>query len=214
VSTSRQLRAVRGVIAATSATFLALMSHLLGGGQLPGWLGIVVPWVLSLPVCAMLAGRRLSLWRLSLSVVLSQVLFHVLFVLGTPAGSPLSSAQSGAHHHGPPPLPPQLPLHPVSAQTLDAVGGDAAMWLSHLVAAGLTILFLYRGERAIQRLQVLAKRLAAWVRRRLLAPPHVPAPMVCLPQQPSLSEVPSVLSQLHGSTLTRRGPPCVSGIAR
>ena len=48
-----------------------------------GLLGVVVPLALSLFVSVLLAGRRLSVIRLGVSVIASQTLFHSLFVLGT-----------------------------------------------------------------------------------------------------------------------------------
>ncbi len=50
---------------------------------MPGALDIAVLWSLSLAVCVVLSGRRLSLTRRALSVGVSQLLSHILFVLGT-----------------------------------------------------------------------------------------------------------------------------------
>ena len=50
--------------------------------MMPGWVGIVVPWVLAVAVSTLLAGRSLSVWRLAIAVAASQFLFHGLFVLG------------------------------------------------------------------------------------------------------------------------------------
>ncbi|SDR80278.1 hypothetical protein SAMN04489752_0304 [Brevibacterium siliguriense] len=93
----RHRRALRGTLAAVFATFVALTSHILGGGSFPTAMGIIVPLALSTFVCVLLAGRRLSLPRLTVSVGISQTLFHLLFSLFTPhsSGSPTASAQSG-----------------------------------------------------------------------------------------------------------------------
>lgn len=98
---SRKLRLLRGVAGASIATFVALASHVWVGGQMPGMLGIAVPWLLSAMVCTLLSGIRLSALRLSVSVLLSQALFHSLFVLGaiTPRGG------VAPHVHGPLVLP-------------------------------------------------------------------------------------------------------------
>lgn len=157
---ARRVRALRGGLAATSATFVALASHLAGGGQLPDLLGIVVPLMLSLPVCMAWSGR-LSLLGLSASVGASQLFFHVLFTLGTPTGT--ASAPSGAGAH---------PGHagmgiPTSAQTAgqaaEAAGADTMMWVSHAVAAVVTIVLLHRGELMLLGLRDLAARAAAWL---------------------------------------------------
>lgn len=108
----RHRRTLRGTLAAVFATFVALTSHILGGGSFPTAMGVIVPLALSILVCVLLAGRRLSLPRLTVSVGISQTLFHLLFSLFTPvtSGSPTASARSdnglaallGSHsHHSP-----------------------------------------------------------------------------------------------------------------
>ena len=81
MSRSRATRVIRASVAASIATFVALFSHVAAGGAMPQWLGIAVPWVLSLAVCTVLVGRALSLVRLSAAVLVSQLLFHLLFHL-------------------------------------------------------------------------------------------------------------------------------------
>ncbi|MDR2997573.1 MAG: hypothetical protein LBU78_05595, partial [Microbacterium sp.] len=93
---SRRPAVIRGFAAASTATFVALAAHVTAGGAMPGPLGVLAPWLLSLMVCVLLAGRKLSALRLSISVIVSQLLFHGLFVLGmiTPTGT------IGGHVHG------------------------------------------------------------------------------------------------------------------
>ena len=153
---SRAARVVRGSAAASGATFVALLSHVAGGGAMPGWLGIAVPLILSVAVATLLAGRRLSLWRLALTVTLSQALFHVLFVLGAPT----QSAVVAAHDHAAP-----LALPVVEAVATPWTG--ATMWLMHGIAAVATTLLLHRGERAARRLWATALLLGRWLRRRV-----------------------------------------------
>lgn len=125
---------------------------------MPGPLGILVPWILSLMVCVLLAGRTLSATRLAASVAASQFLFHVLFVLGTLSPS---GATSSAHVHGDP-----LVL-PASTGLSGAVVADGTMWLGHAVAALITVLALHRGERMLCALRDLAIQAVRWLRRRL-----------------------------------------------
>lgn len=203
-SPSRRPHLVRGTSAAAIATFASLFSHVLAGGDVPGSLGIVTPFLLSLMVCILLAGRELSLGRLSISVVASQTLFHTLFVLGTPAaGSAATSAASGAHNHGAMAMPMQLP----TASTLALVQADTTMWASHAIGAVVTVVFLYRGERAIHALRALAERLACWIRHRLTAPLRLQISLP--PRAPHAVESSGwvVLTQLTRSSLRRRGPP-------
>ncbi|MDR6866689.1 hypothetical protein J2Y69_001282 [Microbacterium resistens] len=217
---TRAIRAARGAIAATLATFVALLSHVGGGGAMPGWLGVVVPWVFSILVCVPLAGRRLSAVRLGIGVALSQALFHVLFVLG--AGS--SAGLVGVGHHGMIALPadsvsttasttvPASLTAPVSLEGL--LWGDAAMWTAHVLAAVLTIAALHRGESAVRRLLTLAAETGSWIERQVLAIVRAFAGplLVAGPRRLFDAEtaVPRVLRAAHLSIVVRRGPPPAS----
>lgn len=154
---SRKPAVVRGFAASSLAIFVALAGHVSGGGEMPGALGILVPWVFSFMICVLLAGRSLSLIRLGLSVAVSQFLFHTLFVLGTITPSGVAAP----HVHGAP-----LVLPPTSGIP-EAVTADASMWLGHGLAALLTIVALYRGERLILAIRDLALQLVRWLRRRV-----------------------------------------------
>jgi len=209
---TRAVRAARGAAAATLATFVALLSHVAGGGAMPGWLGVVVPWTFSLLVCVPLAGRRLSVVRLSIGVVLSQALFHVLFVLG--AGS--STGLVGVGHHGMMVLPDGAGGASAGGATAAAaveamLWGDAAMWAAHLTAAALTIAALHRGESALRRLIVIAAQTGAWIERQVLA--LIRAFVDPLPSSPrhrlvpAESLAPRILRAARLSDVVRRGPP-------
>lgn len=194
MSRSRATRVVRASVAATVATFLALVSHVAGGGAMPEWLGIVVPWVLSLAICTILAGRTLSLVRLSVAVLASQALFHTLFVLGAPAAGGLPTG----HVHG--------------VGVLDLGGDvvaspDAAMWLSHAIAAALTIAALYRGERAVRRLLSLAEQVLAEARRRLARVAGTIRLGLVAPPRALFVDAPAPLLLFLTTSVRRRGPP-------
>lgn len=175
------------------ATWAALLSHVAAGGQMPGWLGITVPLILSIAVCTALAGRRLSLGRLAPAVAASQVLFHTLFVLGavTPSGA------THAHH--------LLPMTDAVASTA-SMPADPLMWVMHGVAALLTVAVLHRGERAAQRLLAVAADLAQWARRRILAA-VLPLGAVDRPTLPTAPGVAPVLRSVVLRVPARRGPP-------
>lgn len=157
VTESRKPAVVRGFAASSLAIFVALAGHVSGGGQMPGVLGVLVPWVFSFMICVLLAGRSLSLTRLGISVAVSQFLFHTLFVLGTVTPSGVSLR----HVHGSP-----LVL-PATSGIPEAVAADASMWLGHGLAALLTVVALYRGERLILAVRALAVQLGRWLRRRV-----------------------------------------------
>lgn len=208
---SRMPNFVRGSSAAIIATFAALFSHVVGGGEMPDPIGIGVPLLLSLMVSVLLAGRKLSLLRLSISVLVSQMLFHTLFVLGTtPTGinNDLNVVTSHQHHGA-------IFLQPIlSEQTTTMVQGDTLMWVSHFIGAMVTIAFLYRGERALLRLLALGHQAIAWVRSRFVAPVQLSVQVAPAQLQVHETGTWTVLSQVLESTLNRRGPPATPGIAR
>jgi hypothetical protein len=196
---SRRPAVLRGFAGSTLAIFVALAGHVSAGGAMPGPLGIVVPWVLSLMVCVLLAGRKLSVVRLSASVVLSQILFHTLFVLGTitPSGG------GGGHVHG-------APLEiPAASSTATALVADGAMWLGHAIAALVTIIALHRSERLVLSLRDLAVQAVRWIRRRfdvIDIRPVAPRATVSMPAEKSHRHPAApLLSALRG-----RAPPLVS----
>lgn len=192
---ARATRAARGAVAASVATFVALLSHVSGGGDLPGVFGLAVPLALSFVVCTALAGRRLSTWRLAVAVALSQVLFHTLFVLGS------YDLAAGMHMHG-----SALPALS-SGAGLPAHTPDAAMWLGHAVAAVATTIALHRGERTLAGLRVLAERSVAWLRARIRV-------VLALPAAPAVRRTMAAAvvavrpnAVLVVSSARRRGPP-------
>lgn len=144
--TTRWARFTRGWVAAFFSTFVAALSHTVGGERAPGGVGVVVSVAFAGLVCVALAGRSLSWSRLAVSVVLSQLIFHTLFSVGAPGGA-LHTAGGAAHEHG-------------THAFVSAVGSRAfvdgahgahglQMWLAHAVAACVTIVALRRGETAL-----------------------------------------------------------------
>lgn len=191
---SRVSRVSRATLAASVATFAALLSHVVAGGAVPGLLGIAVPWLLSLAVCTMLTGRRLSLLRLSIAVPLSQSLFHSLFVVGATGGEPIAPHT----HHASLALVPQTTLlAPV----------DPAMWIGHAVAAIVTVALVHRGERTMAALAVVAANLTAWLRRRVWMPPALTGLPAPARPHPAAEVVPPLHPRLGADAVDRRGPP-------
>lgn len=174
---------------------------------MPGWVGVAVPWVLSVAICTLLAGRALSVVRLSLAVAASQFIFHTLFVLGMFGATDSSSAVRGAHEHGSMPMMSMLPT-----STLSMAGSDGGMWIWHGIAAIATIAVIHRGERAVRRLGALAAQLRAWVRRRIqqLVLVLVPAATARLPIVRAPREITS--PGWHPSAIGLRGPPHLHAI--
>ncbi len=189
---TRRIPLLRGFAAASTATFVALASHVWVDGVMPGPLGIAVPWLLSLMVCTLLSGRRLSLVRLSASVVVSQLLFHALFVLGsiTPKGG------FTPHQHG---------AAALSAGGQVLVPADAGMWAAHAFAAIVTVALLHRGEQVVRALLAAASALLSWLSRASAVPGGVSR---VAPFRPAWEIVPAPRADSpHLAALRRRGPP-------
>ena len=197
---SRATQATRGAVSAAVATFTALAFHVLAGAPLPGAVGILVPFVLSVLVSVALIGRRLSLPRLAVTVTVSQVLFHVLFVLGTPVGSSPHALHGHANHD---PLAVAAALGGVTASPIDMHAG-VGMWVSHAVAAIVTVAALHRGESVLRMLlRLLFRTCASWSS-------PAPAPVTVEGHgapTPRPIAVADALVQLVSTVAVRRGPP-------
>lgn len=208
---SRATRVLRGAVAASVATFVALLSHIAGGGPLPGLLWMLTPWVFSIAISVILAGRALSLLRLSFTVGLSQVLFHGMFALGAVPTSGLVGVPeaAGVHVHGGAFMLPALG----ASAAASPLAGDAPMWAMHAVGAIVTTVALYRGERAVLRLLQLAAELVAWVQRTLI-PVQTVLAAVLAPRPRGLAAATALLpvaaTSPHLSMVIRRGPPLLS----
>ncbi|WP_193103819.1 hypothetical protein [Brachybacterium sp. FME24] len=218
------LRLLRGSVAATLATAVALSGHLVGGGAMPSWLGVLLPWWLSVAVCTVLAGSRFSLPRMSAAVLASQALFHGLFMAGTPGdpsvqlvAPPGSHLGHGAHPAG---SVADHGSHAGSHAGSQGVGtaaehalhgnhADLRMLAWHVVAALVTALLLHRGESMLLHSFGLAGQLWAFLSR-----PHrtVAAPAFTLPAPRRAVPEPGHLHHARRAVLApqqRRGPPLV-----
>ncbi|MET0726453.1 MAG: hypothetical protein ABWY36_08900 [Leifsonia sp.] len=193
---SRGTRVARGLTAATLATLLAACSHTIAGGSAPIGVGSIIAFAFAALVCIALAGRTLSLWRLSLAVVLSQLAFHGLFAV---TGSAFAFGHTA---HGMHELAPAMP-------SVSGVHSDAGMLGAHLVAALLTIAALRAGERAALAvfdvlLSVVRVLIAAAIGVVPIAEPRVAAAGVIR----SPRDLGVVLSSMR-----YRGPPVGSALA-
>ncbi|MCU1440582.1 MAG: hypothetical protein JWP85_1579 [Rhodoglobus sp.] len=188
---SRWARLARGFTAAGFATFVAAFSHAVAGGAAPSAFGILASFVLSASVCTILAGRTLSLVRLTASVAVSQALFHGLFSsVGTPVAVAHDMAAMG--------IAP--PVHEHS-------GGG--MWLAHVIAALVTILAFRYAEAAFWGLANTARLALA----RLLALTFaVPVPLRPTLAVPERTVLPADLAVLL-SSMRHRGPPAACAAA-
>ena len=218
--TARWTRFVRGWAIAGFATFVAALSHTLGGGATPGLLPVVVSLAFAGIVCVGLSGGTRSLWRTATAVLASQLIFHGLFSLGASGGSLRADAPAGtlpAHSHaagsallavqsGATTAPGLSDAHSapsmagMSAAPLDA----ALMWLAHLLAAVVTIVALRHGERALGIL-VASARLVV---RRILVSRTLPVRSRTTHSTPGLARIVRPRKLLVSlSVMRHRGPP-------
>ena len=189
---SRWARVARGLLAAGVATLVAALFHMVGGGAAPSPLALTLSLTFSGLACVALAGKQLALWRLTVSVGLSQFLFHTLFSL-SPSGSFAGADPSGHVHLG----SHLVMVSSGGATTMSSMAPEsAAMWVSHAVAALVTIAALRFGETSfwalceftafqLQRLfgsgLILALETGAAVRVGVLSrPEHAVLPTVVL----------------------------------
>jgi len=152
---SRWGRLARGSSATLAAVTVAAFSHVAGGGSSPGVLGVVLAIGLSLPLGVALAGRGPSLVRLSIVVAVSQAAFHLLFSLGGGGAARIALAGGGHHAHEALVLAADTST---SSGTMPAMHHGGAMWIAHAAAALVTVVGLWRGERAVRAALGLADR--------------------------------------------------------
>ncbi|MGO1510269.1 MAG: hypothetical protein ACTHW4_06815 [Actinomycetales bacterium] len=196
------LRLRRGLAWATVGTGIALAAHVAGGGApMPDWQGVLAPWVASAWLAVLLAGRALSLARLTVAVGAAQFLFHTLFMLGSGSGG-----HGHAHHlHGAPATMPGPP----DGMSVHLAHSAPEMVLWHGLGAVASIALLHRGERTLALLRGLLAVLADRLARRLLLPPATvaPAPRALTPVPPRIDDL--AASGFFVETFPRRGPPLV-----
>ncbi|WP_146086443.1 hypothetical protein [Rathayibacter sp. AY1D1] len=197
---TRGARVARGVAAALAATATAAASHTLAGAETPAPAVLALAAAFAVVVCVLLSGRRPSLPRLTLSVLLSQIAYHGLFLITGSGGevSVVGTTGTGAHFH--------------DGSTIELIaggGGHAAhaplMLVAHLAAAAFTIAAFRYGERLFWTLGAGLQRVVVRIVARASA--------VALPSAPGVSmtgthepRAPRSLDAVL-SILRHRGPP-------
>lgn len=202
---SRSIRALRGALAALFATVVALVSHVLAGGQVHGLLSVMLPLSISIMVCTLLSGRRFSLFRLSIAVAFSQFFFHGLFSMGSDQPDGMTMTANTGHDHL---------MHTATTASTEslAMAGhavhDGSMMFAHIIAAVATILVLHRSESILFTLSDLAGLFFLNVLWFLAAAWRFP--LVERRPQFSCTEPPVLVSAVYVSCVARRGPPALS----
>lgn len=214
-------RLLRGVAAGVFATFVALFSHVAGGGQSPTLLGVGVPLLFAVFVCVVLGGRKLSLVRLGASVGISQTVFHWIFeaaASSAPGGGAVatsadaagaSAAQLALHANHVGGVPSGFASAVTGSGAADhAAHGGAAMTTAHVVAALVTIAVLYRSEIVLRMLAGLLRMVGsafAPLRRLLTDTAVITSPRLHLDTGCEV-DTPASLGVIR-STRLDRGPP-------
>jgi hypothetical protein len=203
--TTRWARFARGWIAALVSTFVAVFSHALAGGSIPGLAGIALCLSFSAVICVLLAGKTLSLPRLSLAVAVSQFLFHGLFGLLTdapavPAAGP-GMAGPAMSMDSPTGFAASLPAQ----QTAIPMPTDSRMWIGHAIAAVVTIIAMRHGERAFWGLLSVARLALTRIFGHTVAV-GTPSPSRPHTDASDRARLPRAIDDLL-SMLRHRGPP-------
>ena len=198
--TTRWARFARGWIVAAVSTFVAALSHTVGGGAVPGLLAVVVSLAFAGIVSIALSGRTLSTWRLTAAVLVSQLIFHGLFSLGSAGGTLVTTDAASAHanHAG------SIAVSALPAGTMSGTDHGLMMTLAHIVAAVVTVIALRFGERAFWGLfTTAAVALTALVKVIVLTPiPSIPRSIPALSTFLPPRDLLVLLSPMR-----HRGPP-------
>jgi hypothetical protein len=192
------------MLASGAAILVAALFHVAGGGAAPGPVALALSLAFATLASIALTARRLSLWRLTVAVGLSQFLFHALFSLGE-GGATFSAPGGMTHLHA--------GMHVVmSTVTMPAAHGaelSPSMWFTHATAVLITVVALRFGERAFWGLFETARVRLERAAERLVA---VPVPVRAAVRAVAAAE-PARLRDL-GLPLARlrhRGPPAALG---
>lgn len=194
----RKARVARAFIVSFSAVFVAALSHVLAGGNTPAVISFAGATILALPLTLFLTNKRFGIAGTFSAIAAAQAIFHWIFVyLGVSSGGPNEPLPAHAEHFGM--VQSFVPVIPAQA------GADIAMWLSHGVAAVITVVLIRHGDVALTRLARVLTRVL-WPMRQLQVP-FIPRAIVAKTQ--------SVPATLHSTRLafhiTHRGPPELNG---
>jgi hypothetical protein len=205
---TRWARLSRGVLASGLAIFVAALFHVAGGGSAPGPVALALSMAFATLASVALTARRLSLWRLTAAVGVSQFLFHLLFSLGDGDGDGGArfTAPGGMAH-----------LHPGTHLTM-TVGAMPAthgselspsMWLTHATAVLVTVIALRFGEQAFWGLFETARVRLVRAARRLVVVPVASVPSIAAPATAEPARLRDLGLPL--ARLRHRGPPASAG---
>ncbi|MEO6115654.1 MAG: hypothetical protein ABIP33_04660 [Pseudolysinimonas sp.] len=205
---ARAQRLARGWIVGLVATTVAAVSHSLAGGYQPGLLSFGTALVFAGMLGTFVIGRRPSLPRLAVVVGVSQLAFHLMFsLLGEGAGAGGTAARLGmSNMSAMSAMGAPIPTAPLSMPPHTHLA-DPGMWVSHAVAAVLTILFLRHAELAVWRMLTRLGRVLA-TRLTVVLVPVASGSELRTPAWPTIARRPA--QRLLVASASRRGPPLLA----
>ncbi len=196
MSDGRAGRALRGVLAGSLTTFLALAFHVFGGGVAPAAPALLGSLLATVWVCVLLAGRRMRWWSLAIAVAISQAILHAVFSVATAS---VVVTGLGSHTHG----------HDQGAVIVSLAHGGHAMALSHVLAGVTTLAGLILGDRLLTSVLTGARR-AARALARLAA--DIAAPLPAAPRVPVATGSSVAAFDRFLRCAPRRGPPALLAV--
>ena len=195
---TRWARVARGGAIAAFATFVAALSHTVGGGDAPGVLALGLSFAFSALLCIAVAGGRLSAVRTAIAVSVAQFVLHALYSVQAGTASAGHAVGSVHAHHWAIEVP-------VAAASASPFAYDASMLATHLAAVVVTVLAIRRGDAAV-RAAIGAGVLA--VASVIRSAPVLEVEPRALPRSTAVFEEPRALaSLLLLSVMRHRGPP-------
>lgn len=193
----RQARVARSSIIACASVFVAALSHVAAGGNSPTFFALIASTIAAVPLTLVLTHRRFGLTGMYVAVALAQALFHSLFVyIGTGTSGPSTPMPAHAEHFGM--VQAYVPVIPGGA------GPDLFMWISHAVAALVTVWLIRRGDTALARLAHVLTRVL-WPTIRFL----VRTPVRHIHHATPVHAAAAAVSRV-GFAISHRGPPAGS----
>jgi len=183
-------RAVRGALAGSVTTLLALAFHVFGGGAAPDAVAVGGSLLAAIWVCTVLAGRRLRPWTLAVAVALAQLVLHTVFSISTATVATIPPAAGSAHAHG-------------DAAIGAIVHTGHAMWLAHVIAGAVTVAGILVGDRMLSAATGVGARIVRRILVAIAAPSPVATPRIPMPLAPASL----VLADRAIAAVSRRGPP-------
>ncbi|SFR84075.1 hypothetical protein SAMN05428970_2921 [Agromyces sp. CF514] len=201
--TSRWGRVARGGVIAAFATFVAAVSHTVGGGEAPGALAVGLSFAFSLLLCIGVVGARLSAVRTVVAVSIAQFALHALYSVHGAAGAaaaPGSGTPVGAAHHH-----MTLGLTP-GAASASPFSYDLSMLATHVAAVVVTVLAIRHGDAAL-RAAFRAGALAAASVLPSMPTLEVHAPRPVLVPTARFAALRPLSGLLLLSMMRHRGPP-------